>query len=431
MQKAFFDEFIRVSKSAQQQKIYADLGEQSKDKILHWETPEGISLQTIYHKDDIGAEKGFTARARSWKLGQYIQFTHAEECLNRTEDALANGVEVLYFVLEDQSEWIADVLQRIAGKTILVYFFFKQAPSLKVLQQINSFDHAIVLYDPYGQSVESGTQLAPKEADNFILKTSTLFVDVSTYANAGAHAVQQIACGLAHLNEYITQLYSSSFEGKIEVVVRMAQGSSYFTEMAKLIAFRSLAETMLKEYPFQVEVKILAEPLQRNKTRLDYNVNLLRTSSEMMSAILGEADIVVNHPYDLRFNSPSHFSDRMARNQLLILKHESYFDQFPRVAQGAYFIETLIRKLKQSSWAQFLDIEAAGGWIQEIQNNSIQNQIILTQQREQELIDQEESIVVGVNKYFDETALSASPKQKEENTMDSVIKPLNLKYTTS
>ena len=426
MRKTFFDDFKTLSKSAQNEKIQADLGGSPQ----YWETPEGISLQPIYHKEDAEVEKGFTAKASSWKLGQYIQFTHAEECLNRTEDALANGAEVLYFVLEDQSECIADVLQRIAGKETLAYFFFKQAPSSNVIQQIKNCDNAILLYDPFGRWVECGTPLLPNDADHYITKTATLFVDAAVYANAGAHAVQQITFGLAQLNEYMTQ-FSASFEGKIEVVVRMAQGSSYFMEMAKLIAFRNLAATMLGEYPLQVELKIIAEPLQRNKSRVDYNVNLLRTSSEMMSAILGEADVVVNHPYDLRFNPPSHFSDRMARNQLLILKHESYFDQFPKVTQGAYFIETLIRELKQSSWTQFLTIEAAGGWMQEIQKNNLQEQISLTQQNEQALIDQGKSTVVGVNKYFDATALSAPLEEREENALDSLIHPLKLKYTTS
>lgn len=426
MRKTFFDDFKTLSKSAQNEKIQADLG----DSPQCWETPEGISLQPIYHKEDAEVEKGLTAKASSWKLGQYIQFTHSEECFNRTEDALANGVEVLYFVVKEQSEWIADVLLRIAGKETLAYFFFKQSPSTNVLEQINSYDNAILLYDPFGLWVECGTPLLPNDADHYIPKTATLFVDAAVYANAGAHAVQQIAFGLAQLNEYMTQ-FSALFEGKIEIVVRMAQGSSYFMEMAKLIAFRSLAATMLGEYPPQVELKIMAEPLQRNKSRVDYNVNLLRTSSEMMSAILGEADVVVNHPYDLRFNSPSHFSDRMARNQLLILKHESYFDQFPKVTQGAYFIETLIRELKQSSWTQFLAIESAGGWMQEIQKNSLQEQIGLTQQNEQALIDQGKSTVVGVNKYFDATALSAPMEERKENALDSLIQPLNLTYTTS
>ena len=321
-------------------------------------------------------------------------------------------------------------MQRIAGKETLAYFFFKQAPPTNVIQQIKNCNNAILLYDPFGRWVECGTPLLPNDADHYIAKAVTLFVDVAIYANAGAHAVQQITFGIAQLNEYMTQ-FSASFDGKIEIVVRMAQGSSYFMEMAKLIAFRSLAATMLGEYPLQVELKIIAEPLQRNKSRVDYNVNLLRTSSEMMSAILGEADVVVNHPYDLRFNPPSHFSDRMARNQLLILKHESYFDQFPKVTQGAYFIETLIRELKQSSWTQFLAIEAAGGWMQEIQKNNLQEQISLTQQNEQALIDRGKSTVVGVNKYFDETALSAPLEAREENTLDSLIHPLKLKYTTS
>ena len=430
MPNVSFDDFKSVSKSDQYQKIQADLRKQSDDSSLEWVTPEGISLQPIYHKEDIEVEEGFTAKARPWKLGQYIQFTHVEECLKRTEDALANGVEALYFVLKDESDWISEVLHRITGKEVQAFFFFKQPPSQKAIQDLKNCDHTFLLYDPLGRSEEWGTELFLAAVDNYIANTATLFVDCAIYANAGAHAVQQIAFGLAHINEYLAQ-FSPSIEEDIEIVVRIAQGGSYFTEISKLVAFRSLAETMLKEYPLKTSLKIIVEPLQRNKGRVDYNVNLLRTSSEMMSAVLGEADVVVNHPYDLRFNPPNRFSDRMARNQLLILKHESYFDQLPRVTQGAYYIESLIRELKTSAWAQFLSIETAGGWLAEIQNNSIQSQIEQTRENEKALIEQGKAVVVGVTKYFDKKALSASAKKKDEHSKDTFIHPLKLLYTTS
>lgn len=430
MENPIFNDFQAVSKADQKEKIISDLGDNKQFEDLCWHTAEGIIMQPIYHKDDAIPKNKHTSKSRPWKLGQYIQFTQTEECEKRIEDALANEVEAFYFEVGNHCEWISKVVNRLKGEDAFAYFVFNQSPSFEVIQQLNRYKNAFLLYDPYGLSLEGRFTLDKRATKFFSSNTSTFFVNVALYANAGGNAVQQIAFALAHLNEYLTQNNTSLNASKIEVLMCVAQGSTYFTEIAKLIALRTLAENILGEYPSQFNLNILALPLQRNKTRIDYNVNLLRTSTEIMSAILGDADVVINLPYDLRFNSPNHFSDRMARNQLLILKHESYFDQLSNVTQGAYFIEALVRELKQAAWALFLEVEASGGWLKQTHNNSIQNQINQAREEEQERIDQGKSTVVGVNKFVDETSLSAVKIQEQVDKVVNTNTPLNLSYTT-
>ena len=152
-----------------------------------------------------------------------------------------------------------------------------------------------------------------------------MYVNGSIYANAGADISQQLAFILLHLNEYLNTLSQNKQKAPIDILVQLAFGSNYFFEIAKSHAFKILAENLFESYDFKVNLSLLGEPLQRNKCTMDYNVNLLRTTTEMMSAVLGEVDYAMNHPYDLRFNPPNDFADRMARKSTITSKTRKWF----------------------------------------------------------------------------------------------------------
>jgi len=158
--------------------------------------------------------------------------------------------------------------------------------------------------------------------------------------------VQQLAYTLAHANEYFNRLPNLATPITIEVAV----GTHYFFEIAKLRALRLLFNTLAAEYNHPFDCHIIATPTKRNKTLYDYNVNMLRTTTECMSAILGGANTVANVPYDALYHKDNEFGDRIARNQLLILKHESYFDKVGNPADGAYYIESITQQLAEKAW---------------------------------------------------------------------------------
>src|SRR5690554_7522397 len=108
-----------------------------------------------------------------------------------------------------------------------------------------------------------------------------------------------------------------------------------------------LFDALKKEYNYEFDCHIIAQPTKRNKTIYDYNVNMLRTTTECMSAILGGADAVQNIAYDAVFHKTNEFGDRISRNQLLILKEECYFDKVNNPADGAYYIESLTNQLAE------------------------------------------------------------------------------------
>src|SRR5690606_32226529 len=143
-------------------------------------------------------------------------------------------------------------------------------------------------------------------------ESSLISINSALYQNAGANIVQQIAYSLAHANEYLNRIPTIHKA----IVFEVAVGSNYFFEIAKLRALRLLFQLIAKEYYHDSDCHILVTPTKRNKTMYDYNINMLRTTTECMSGILGGADTITNLPYDAIYHKNNEFGDRIARNQL-------------------------------------------------------------------------------------------------------------------
>jgi methylmalonyl-CoA mutase len=227
-----------------------------------------------------------------------------------------------------------------------------------------------------------------------------LGTNLSLYQNAGANMVQQLAYGLAHAHEYLAHFDSSeTSEKQSSIGFKVAVGSNYFFEIAKLRALRWLWNSLAKEYGIDQDCHITAIPSTRNKTLYDYNVNLLRTTSESMSAILGGADTVCNLPYDAIYHKENAFAERIARNQLLLLKEESYFETVSEVSNGAYFIESITEQLAEKALALFKQIEKSGGFLSTLKKGVIQQKIKESATKEQQLFDEGKIVLLGTNAY--------------------------------
>jgi len=183
------------------------------------------------------------------------------------------------------------------------------------------------------------------------------------------------------------------------MVLEIAVGTNYFFEIAKLRAIRLLFDTIAREYNQNWNCHLLVKPTKRNKTLYDYNVNMLRTTTECMSAILGGADTITNLPYDALYHKDNEFGDRIARNQLLILKNESYFDKVNNPSDGSYYIESLTQQLADKALTLFKDIEANGGFLKQLNEGIIKRKIQESADKEQDLFDNGKEILLGTNKH--------------------------------
>ena len=149
---------------------------------------------------------------------------------------------------------------------------------------------------------------------------------------------------------------------------------------------------------------VISLPDQPNATKqyMIFNINMLRTTTECMSAILGGADTICNLAYDSLYHKSNEFGERISRNQLLILKAESYFDAVSNPADGTYYIESLTNELSEKALDVFKDIEKSGGFLSQLKEGIIQRKIKESATKEQQLFNQGSLVLLGTNKHINE-----------------------------
>jgi methylmalonyl-CoA mutase len=411
----FFD-FEAVSSKQWKQQIQYELKGADYNETLVWESPEGIKVKPFYHTDEMETNLNAITPSNPFAIVQNIFVHDVQKSNARALETLQRGAESVRFTLENDAISIEELMQNLPLENVN-YYFNLPFLSIEFTNKINDFASKnkatiFIQNDPIGQLAKDGNWFENLEKDfeklNIIAKNShplegcptggvASFLTISSgiYQNAGANIVQQLAYTLAQANEYFNRIPVINQPITIEVAV----GTNYFFEIAKLRALRLLFNTLASEYNHSFDCHIIATPTKRNKTLYDYNVNMLRTTTECMSAILGGADGVANLAYDAIYHKDNEFGDRISRNQLLVLKHESYFDKVNNPADGAYYIETLTEQLAEKVLELFKDIEKNGGLISQLIDGTIQRKINESAQKEQELFDSGKEVLLGTNKY--------------------------------
>ncbi|PKA83811.1 methylmalonyl-CoA mutase [Ulvibacter sp. MAR_2010_11] len=408
MSEFLFDEFQPVSAKQWKQKIQYDLKGADYNEALVWQSNEGIHVKPFYHNDDFKEDfSPVPGHPESWKIGQHV-FIDDEVIANRIAlDTIARGAEAIVFTSEGPFA-IEKVFSGFPFEKTTIYFEWRFLSEEFILQlkQFLSAKKASVFYniDLIGNLTRSGNWFQNMNRDHEILEVllqknpseNILSIDTTGYQNSGANIIQQLAYGLAHANEYLNHFQKNP---SLKFNFQFAIGSNYFFEIAKIRAFRRIFAVLAKEYSINETCHLTAFPSKRNKTLYDYNVNMLRTTTECMSAVIGGANTICNLPYDAIYHKSNEFGERISRNQLLILKAESYFDAVSNPADGTYYIESLTTELAEKALALFKEIETAGGFLKLLKESTIQRKISESAQKEQQQFDTGDLILVGTNKY--------------------------------
>lgn len=404
-----FEDFPAVSAKQWKQQIQVDLKGADYNDTLVWHSDEGIDVKPFYHDDETPNKYAIPGQPEKWDVAQAIFIDNIETAKRLAQEALDKGATALR-LLADKSFEITTFFKGLDTQDAKVYFellfwdkaFFQELSAYLNKKKIN---YTLGL-DPIGYLTKEGNW--HKETNNLeefsqivaAHPNNSIRVDLRTYQNAGANMVQQLAYALSHANEYLHILNEKKQSHKdVKVVFHVAVGSNYFFEIAKLRALRLLYASLAKEYDAQPTCQILAMPTKRNKALYDYNVNMLRTTTECMSAILGGANTIENMPYDAIFHKDNPFGSRIARNQLLILKEESFFDKVSNPSDGAYYIENLTDELAHKALELFQSIEKSGGFLKQLHEGTIQRKITENAAKEQDLFDSGKLVLLGTNKH--------------------------------
>ncbi len=410
-----FNDFNPVSSKQWKQKMQFDLNGIDYNNTLVWTSHEGIQVKPFYHLDDFKERPPIhNTKVTAFKVCELIYVEDTITGNNLAIEAINGGTESIKFVIPSKTIKVTELLKDIDLNAISIYFelHFISPEYLKPIFSIPSSAKIHLGIDIIGHLARTGNWFYNLNKDFLLIQeilsnkvsntTSMLSVDMGLYQNAGANIIQQLAYAMAHTNEYfnfIENNTSTDFPSEITITYHVGIGSNYFFEIAKLKALRILFTTIANNYTTNYKCHIFTSPSKRNMSIYDYNNNMLRTTTESMSAILGGADTICNLPYNAVFKKQNAFGSRMARNQLLILKHESYFNTVDNPTDGSYYIENLTNQLAEKALTLFKDIEKQGGFLKQLKKHTIQRKIKESATKEQDLFNSKKEIILGANKY--------------------------------
>ena len=411
-----FNEFPPVSTQEWMDKITIDLKGADFNRKLVWKTNEGFNVMPFYRAEDLEKlahtsclpgefpyVRGNKKTNNEWLVRQDIIVNDVKEANEKALDILNKGVNSLGFVFKNCNKCTAadieTLLKGICLEAIEVNFAgcCKNVELARLLAEyISKGDwdktqiSASVNIDPLGKYLVKGILDDNSIADLKTLieetaalkKFKSVTVTGKNYSNAGSSIVQELAFSLAQGAEYLNLLTEAGLD--IDTVAKkikfdFAISSNYFMEIAKFRAARMVWAEIVKAYnpscDCSCKMDAHAENGTWNKTLYDSYVNMLRTETETMSAAIGGVDSITVLPFDVAYEDPTTFSDRIARNQQLLLKEEAHFDKIVDPGAGSYYIEELTVSIAEEAWKLFLEIQDKGGFIAAAKEGFIQDAV--------------------------------------------------------
>jgi len=440
-----FELFPPVDTKEWMDKISADLKGADFNKKLVWKTKEGIEVLPFYREEDLQDLKylnsmpgdypwlrGIKTGNNSWKIRQNITITDYREANRKALQLLMKGIDSLGFMISDV-ESISDSNLEILLKDIVPGAVELNFLSNGKAKEIALFFHewikkgstdmqkisGAVEADPLGRLLINGTLCIPVEQGfNYLASVAgslsslpsfrAIHLNASYFGDAGADIVQEIGLGLSMGTEYITQLTDRGIDAATalsKIRFSFGIGPEYFLQIAKLRAARLLwsviASGFSPERKDTSRMDIHCVTSRWNKTFFDPYVNMLRTQTEAMSAILGGTDSLTVEAFDIVFREPTEFSERIARNQQIILKEESYFDKVADPGAGSYYIEKLTNLLAGNAWKLFLEVEEKGGFLRAFREGFIGKLIEVSAGKRKADVSSRRTTFLGTSRFPD------------------------------
>ncbi|MDR0724933.1 MAG: methylmalonyl-CoA mutase family protein [Prevotellaceae bacterium] len=441
MTQNLFTEFPPITVEQWDEVIIKDLKGADYDRKLVWKTPEGFNVRPFYSAADLAEMQHLkyapgeypyvrgVRRDNNWKVSQFVEPDTRGVAADNSLilSILMKGVNsVTYRVRgEELSDEDFNILTKDVGFPYIDINFRPCCKgALKTLRQViakvksegwdaNEIEGAID-YDPlrrltlegnFCQETAFATAKSLIETAKALPKYRVIGVNPYIYHNAGSTIVQELAFALAMGSEYLSQLTDSGLSVD-EIASRMrftfAVGPNYFMEIAKFRAARLLWSQAVKNYggsDCAAGVKLHAVTSEWNQTIYDPYVNMLRGTTEAMSAALAGVDSLEVTPFNNAYASADEFSRRIARNVQLLLKEEAYLDRVTDPSAGSYYIESLTASIANEAWKLFVEIEDKGGYIAALKEGFIQGLVKTTTQKKDLNIAIRRDILLGTNQY--------------------------------
>ncbi|MDR3250519.1 MAG: methylmalonyl-CoA mutase small subunit [Tannerella sp.] len=436
-----FLEFPPVSAQEWTDKITSDLKGASFEKKLVWKTGEGFNINPFYCADDIeemATTKSLpgefpyvrgTKISNSWLVRQDIEVTDCKAANLLAKKLVAeSGVTSLGFHLNGDLIDVGEidalldgicpgkyelnykVCNRKAAKLIGIITENYKSKGVDLTQCKGS-----VSYDPFKKPLKYGIPLKDEwvseavevvRAAESLPEYRVLAVDAYYLNDAGSYITQELGYALGWGADFISKLTEAGLP--VDAVAKNIKfnfgiSSNYFIEIAKFRAARWLWAEIVKAYnptcQCSCRMNVLARTSAWNLTVFDAYVNLLRTQTETMSAAIAGVDSINVLPYDYPFKPSDEFSDRIARNQQLLLKEECHFDKVVDPGSGSYYIEVLTQSVAETAWKLFLEVEDKGGFAAVAGKGEIQTSVNESNKARRNMVATRRLSLLGTNQF--------------------------------
>ena len=437
-----FSEFPPVSTEKWEEVINKDLKGADYEKKLVWRTIEGFKVKPYYRAEDLeGLEyldsnpgqmpftRGKNTDNNVWEVRQDIRIHDPKEANRVALDAVERGATSLGLCAKNVKTMddMAALLKGIYINAVSINFTcsddYLSLMKLYVdYAKANSYDTKELQgscgFDMFRYALKHGTFHRGEEGDFQMAKQlveyahaelpkfRVLTINGSLLHNAGSNIVQELGFSLAAANELVARLTDMGCKAHRvarSIELNVGIGSTYFMEMAKIRAARLLWSKIVEQYKPECDCAyklfINATTSEWNQSVYDPYVNMLRSTTEAMSACIAGADSISVLPFDNAYKEADDFGYRIARNQQLLLKEESYLDKIADPAAGSYYIENLTDQIAKGAWEHFLKVEEAGGFCKAIRDGLVQDEVEATARQRDLDIATRKTTILGTNQY--------------------------------
>ncbi|MFR9651004.1 MAG: methylmalonyl-CoA mutase family protein [Rikenellaceae bacterium] len=450
-QEGLFAEFPAISTEQWEEVIVKDLKGADYERKLVWKSAEGVNVRPYYRAEDLQGLQFLSSKAgdfpyvrgtrarNNWRVHQSIEITTAAEANAEALELLMKGVNSIGFIIGEQglsAEELDTLLNEISLTAVEIVFSGKKIAATAKLFHAKleregvakrdvmasfavdpivknlSVDGAYVCGGDGAACFEVVAELMKMYAEYKHVRVVT--VQGSNFANSGSTIVEELAFSLSAGNDYIVRLLEEGLS--IDTIARklrfqLSVSSNYFMEIAKFRAGRMLWANIVKAYGPKEDCagKMIVHAVTStwNQTAYDPYVNMLRGTTEAMSATIAGVNSLEVLPFNYSYEKADTFSKRIARNTELLLKHESHFDQVADAAGGSYYIENLTKSIADNAWALFLKIEEMGGYREAFAQGFVVEAVKASAAKKDKNIATRRQILLGANQYPNFTEVAA------------------------
>ncbi len=410
------EEFPPVSTAAWEAAIARDLKGAGYEERLIWRTEEGLAVKPYYRAEDLkglacvdaaAGEFPYRRGARAsgdWRVREEIDTVDLEAANRTARDAVAAGGEEIAFsgVLAENANDLELLLENL--DEVPVHFARADERLIRLLTAwLGQRPNAATIST--GCDALASLEFAAETLDAAPAGFVPFTIHGESLEEAGATAVEEVGFTLAAGVDFMAAMEVRGIKADRAAAALdfgFAVGSNYFFQIAKLRAFRMVWAHAVESFGGSREAgraRIAARTSRWNKTVYDPHVNILRGTTEAMSAVLGGADSVTVAPFDACYKQPDEASRRLARNTQLLLKHEAWLGRVADVGGGSYYVEALTDLLAGEGWKIMQEIEARGGY------RKAKAEGVIAQALEQSMVAREKAVasrrrvLTGTNQY--------------------------------